>query len=98
MKNKREQIADLLIWWALVGSVVEEDTDERADLIFCAWNWLYRDDEGGTKADCELLARAHPLYVTKILPLALARQDMICDQPLTIDEALKGLQDMLEIT
>jgi hypothetical protein len=98
MKNKREQIADLLIWWALVGTVVEEDTDERADLIIHAWNWLYIDDEDGTKVDKELLARAHPLYVTKILPLALARQDQGDDQPLTIDEALKGLQDMLEIT
>jgi len=94
MKNKREQIADLLIWWALIGSVVKEDTDEIEDFIFRAWRSLYAGD-----VDIKVFSRAHPVYVTKILPLVLAREpEVLGENDLTIDEALKGLQDMLENT
>ena len=105
MKNKKEQIADLLMWAVLVSSAIEENTPEKSWLYVSAWNCLSSvemDEEGKPiKLDCQLLIKTHSVIGKQMVGLINEhQQDMDADMDglMTEDQVLRTLQDMLETT
>ena len=95
MKNKKEQIADLLIWALLVSSVIEESTLDKFRLYVSAWGCLSEDP------DTQLLRVTHSVIGKHFADLmvkhsAAAYKPSAPNSSMTEDEVLRTLQDMLE--